>query len=881
MNVVTPPWHDRQMSRLLERQDQLDALAEAMSAAADGGVIVLVHGEAGAGKSSLVRAFLAGLPPASRTFVGACDDLITPRPLGPFRDAVRWRGGSLADALAGKGDVFDAVIEELSHPRDVTLLVIEDVHWADDATLDVLQFVLRRMADLRAVVVLTYRDDELRPEHPLRPLLGAATGTALRRIQIPRLSTAAVAALAAGSGHDPDTVYAVTEGNAFFVTEMLAVGTTDVPATVVDAVLSRVRLLPEPAQRALQQLSVVPTRVEHWLVERLVGGLDNLKEAEQSGVLRVDREHVAFRHELARRALEQTLPTTRRVTLNRTLVDALEDAPEIDVARVVHHAIEAGDVDQIVAYAPVAAREAASAGSHRQALAFLREALRHEQHLPDRERARVLGEYSWELYNAHRFNDAAAAAQRSVDLWRSLDEPVELGLALVWLSRHRWMSNEITAAWDAINEATEVLEPSGDVVARAQAHLYRGSMYVMQGHGDAQITEIQLAQSLAESGGADDLVLLCVVYEACARWLAGDETTGKSMLREAIELSKQQHDRDRQHRHRAFSGEPMGRAYANFAGMLAFSKRYEELRAMLPEALSFTQDLGLSLYEYILRAKHAELLVHDGEWDAAETEYGELDRDVTRPGNLGRFMLPVYARLLARRAAPDADAVVARAVELAAATAFWTAPTEAAIASVEAAWLAGRPHQAAMRFTEVYAWLQPDRDRPLLAELLRYAKRAGLYDGDGFDGCPEPWASGLRGDWQQAAAGWEQLGDDYERALELAESGDVTVMTQALGILDRLGATAAASNVRQRLRELGVRNVPRGPQPATKRNPAGLTERQVEVLALVAQGMTNAEISDKLVVSVRTVDHHVAAILDKLHVPSRRAAAERAVELGI
>ena len=179
------------------------------------------------------------------------------------------------------------------------------------------------------------------------------------------------------------------------------------------------------------------------------------------------------------------------------------------------------------------------------------------------------------------------------------------------------------------------------------------------------------------------------------------------------------------------------------------------------------------------------------------------------------------------------------------------------------------------------ALLEPQRNSRPLAELLRYAQRAGLSDAVGFQGCPEPWASALRGDWFAAATQFQAAGNDYERALELADSGDVGVTTTALEMLDRLGAEAAATMVRRRLRELGAVRIPRGPAPATKANPAGLTHRQVDVLRLLRDGRTNAEIADRLVVSVRTVDHHVAAVLGKLQVPSRRMAADRAVELGI
>jgi len=194
----------------------------------------------------------------------------------------------------------------------------------------------------------------------------------------------------------------------------------------------------------------------------------------------------------------------------------------------------------------------------------------------------------------------------------------------------------------------------------------------------------------------------------------------------------------------------------------------------------------------------------------------------------------------------------------------------AGIARAEWAWLTGDLDAA----RQVAAVLLPRTEHPGAApfrgELLRYLARAGL-PAEPFEGCPPGYDEGLRGYWRSAAAAWRRAGDPYETALELG-GGDAEACSEALSTLERLGASVPADRVRDRLRELGV-SVPRGPRASTRANPAGLTARQLAVLELLREGLTNAEIAERLVLSVRTVDHHVAAILAKLGVSSRREAA--------
>ena len=266
-----PPLYNQGVTRgILEREAELSVLADAVRAAAGRrGSVVLVMGEAGIGKSSLVEALRSHLPAEGRLLVGYCDDLATPRTLGPFRDLAGSVGTEFSQAVADGSD-RDRVLAALR--AELTLLVIEDVHWADDATLDALRYLVRRIASLPAVLILTYRDDELTREHPLHGLLGQASRSdQVRHLPLTRLSVQAVRQLSAGSSVDAQDLYALTSGNPFFVHELLASAQGQkVPPTIAGAVLARVRSLDAPTQDVLELLAVVPSALERWLVDALV-----------------------------------------------------------------------------------------------------------------------------------------------------------------------------------------------------------------------------------------------------------------------------------------------------------------------------------------------------------------------------------------------------------------------------------------------------------------------------------------------------------------------------------------------------------------------------------------------------------------------------------
>ncbi|HEX6255955.1 MAG TPA: EamA family transporter [Euzebyales bacterium] len=797
--------------RLLERGPQLAALGNAVAAvtAGDGGQLVLIGGEAGAGKSALTRHFCAGQVRATRILWGACDPLFTPRALGPLLPIAETTAGALAELVtrgARPYEVVSALVEELDGVRP-TVLVIEDVHWADQATLDVVRLLARRVATTRALVVVTYRDDELGRWHPLRLVLGEiATGPAVRRLHLAPLSRDAVAELAADRpGHlDVDVLHHHTGGNPFFVTEALATDTSGVPATVRDAVLARAARLEPAARQVLDAVAVVPAEAELWLVERMVDRDDiaPLDDCVSSGILVATAGGVAFRHELGRLAVEESLLPDQRRRLHRAALRALAEptAGRPDPARLAHHAEAAHDASAVLAHAPVAAARAAAVGAHREAAAHHARALRFADGQPAEVVADLHERRAHECYLIGQFEDAIAAQEGALASLQAMDDPRREGEARSRLARYRFYRGDVPRARQQVRAAVALLEqlpPSPELAwAYSSVAMIAEDLGTVEDYG-------RRAAELAARFDALEVRSHALTNVGFHELLHG-RADGRGMLDRALEIAVASR-----------SDEAVVRVYSLLLMALVRMRAYDAAAQVLPDALEFSTERDLASHR-VIHLSHAAMLELDrGRWDAALAAAQSALRERTRP--YGVFALPVIALVRGRRGEPDAWEPLDVASRLAPAEELLrSAPVAAARAEI--AWLEGR-HDAVVDATEDVMHMALDAEAPwAYGPLVYWRWRVGLHES--LPGAvAEPYRAQIHGDWRRAAELWDALGCPYEAALARADADEPAPLRAALDVLQRLGAKPASELVARRLRELGVRGLPRGPRPTTRQNP--------------------------------------------------------------
>jgi DNA-binding CsgD family transcriptional regulator len=857
---------------LLERDTPLRELEAALNEAANGsGRVALVSGEAGIGKTQLVEHFIRAQAATARVLLGACDALFTPRPLGPLHDIAAQTGGPLLRLLDGDGNrnvIFAAVLAELH--EQPTIVVFEDVHWADEATLDLLRFLGRRIAPTRALLVLTYRDDELGPRHPLRLLLGGLTAPGVtRRIPLAPLSAAAARALVGERRIDAVALHRQTGGNPFFISEVLGAGGSGIPATVRDAVLARANRLSEPARAVLEAAAIIGPRVEPWLLSALTGAEAGAsEECLALGMLISHGETLAFRHELARQTVLESISPPRKLALHRTALDALRALPATrrDLSRLAHHAEAAGDATATLDYTPAAARQASAAGAHREAKTLYELALRYAEALTPEARAELLDAYAEECNSIDQRAEGLAARQKAAALWRELGKPMQLGETLAHIAILYNGLGNTRAAEQACAEAVALLEAQPPGRALAFAYRIRSGLLMLNQQYAEAIEWGERAIALAREFDDPGLVLATQVPIGSA-WLHLDYERGRQMLTDTIRTAREVGRID-----------AAANAYANLSSASSELYRFEVAEQVAREGLAYTAEHGHERYRLYMLAWQAITHMRLGRWNEAIDTAGLVlqPTGVSATSRITALAALGYVRV--RRRDSIAPIVLDEALELLRDMSSLHRVALVRGARAEAAWLAGDRARTVEEARAAFELASSKRHPWFAGELGYWLWRAG-EPVHVEEWMAKPYALHIAGDWRGAAEAWQRLGCPYEQARALAD-GDPEAQTAALVLFEKLGARPAAEALRERMQATGLK-IPRGPRPATRENPFGLTARQLDILALLTEGLTNAEIAARLHLSPKTVDHHVSAVLAKLEVPSREAAARLARERGL
>jgi DNA-binding CsgD family transcriptional regulator len=849
--------------QLLERDHLLRTLDACVSDLSETGRLVCLTGEAGIGKTSVAHVIADRAAGKVRVLWGACEDLSTPAPLAPLQDFARdgtWDPRPAA-AFANQMAFFEAAFAGLT--SEPTLAILEDLHWADDATLDFVRFAGRRIKRAPLVLLITARDDTSESQALLRRVLAEVPPDNYERVVLPRLSKKTVEDVAGDHGMDGSAVYALTSGNPFLTMEVLKQH-TDIPATVRDTLLWRADKLTPAARAALDAASIFPRRVERDVLEQMsVDHAAAVLSCVDGGLLLVDGEFYKFRHEIARRATEAALSDPVRRDLNQRALEVLKARPDTATARLVHHAIEAHDVSAISALGPLAATQAAEAGAHREAVKHLTAVLTHVDGWAPSRRAELQEQLGYELQLTGKVGAAIDAFQSALVLRQEGGDQLKAGDNLRWLSRLHYNVGKRSDGNDLGRRAIEVLEPLGRTYELAMAYANLALVAALQDDASTAIELATKTMALADELGRRDLLADAHSTLAVAhQW--SDASASRMHFEEALKFAL---DCNRP--------ELVARIYMNAGNCELNARANKAAKSLLETGVRYCDERDLATWAVYMKGLIAQLLVREGKWSEGEALALEALKASTNP--VQRFpSSAALARLYIRRG-DDADWLFDNLT-------FDNEPQRllayAPIAG-ERAWLLRSDVEVSIAMlTKAAAIAEKIGDVWAAGEIEYWRSKLEARNPVADGKVAKPFALLFAGDWRASAQAWQSLDAPYDRALALLR-GEREACDEALSIFDDLGAPVTASVARRELRAQGVRGLRRGPRESTRSNSAGLTRREMDVLRLLDAGLSNNEIAARLNTATKTIDHHVSAVLSKLEATSRLDAVGRARKLQL
>ena len=861
-------------AELIERTNQLNTLHEKYQSVVGGeGHSIMVSGEAGIGKTTLVRAFCQEHRHHAKVYFGSCDALFTPRPLAPLYDIIYqiWE-----DDWKKEGEDRTSLFTDFFHRFDqqpgASILVFEDVHWADEATIDFIKFLARRITRLRCLFVLTWRDEEIHPGHPLRQLFGQLPPHSATRLQLPPLSKNAVDSLSRARGYRGEDVYDISGGNPFYVNEILASYSPGIPENIKDSILSVYNRLDPQTRKVCELLSIMPTGLEtDYLGELEPQYAPALAACLDARIIQLKDNRLLFKHELYRRTIESSLSPFTRIALNKRVLEAFQDrfGAGGETERIIHHAKNANDHATVVQFAPKAAREAAILGAHTEAARLYFSAIEYYQGKDPEVLVGLYESFAYECYLTNRVTEAIIYQQKVARIWEEKADREKLGNSLWFLSRLWWFNGNRRQAEQFARDAISVLADQPPSRPKAMAFSNMSQLKMLSDQTVECIhwgeKAIRLAEELA------DEEILCHAYNnvgTVQMRVPAYRSKGHDLLKQSLNLALSRHF----HEHAA-------RAYTNLASNAIQLKDYLLATSALRDGIHYCEEVELDSWRTYMLSWKARLLLDTGHYADAVSIAESLIHNETQASIVKSSALVVIGTVRMRTNQPDALPLLIEAKTKASESMELQRILPALTALLEYEWITGQailekaPIELVFGLLSQGGTLRESSEFDFWLWKVR-GEKVPLHEVHERYCADDPKTASA------TAAAWARLGCPYEQALFLFE-GDEAAKKEAIAIVHNLGAMAVYEKMKLEMRSEGIRSIPRGSRATTRANPALLTDRELGVLALLKEGLQNKEIGSRLFISSKTVDHHISAILLKLDVDSRTKAVREAVRRGI
>ncbi len=869
------------MNQLIERDVFLSQLMVGFKNMEKGeGHCFFIMGEAGIGKTSLVKVFLKELDDNCMSFVGACDSLFTPRPLAPLYDIALQIKEGLADnieSIPSRSALFTKFIKELSDLKKPIVLVFEDIHWADEATLDFIKFFARRISRLKCLFVLTCRNNDLNTIHGFKNLISDLSIDSFTRLQLPPFTREAVNILASEKGFNASNLYDISRGNPFYVTEIIASYSIGIPENIKDSVLSVYHHQEVQTKALWEFLAVIPEGLE---LNRFIKtdplwqlAIENSLTAT---IIEIRSGKIYFKHELYRRTIEESLSPFKRIALNKKILELfLNDFIQADdIERIVHYAKNANEYHLVVEYAPIAAKKAASVGAHVEASKLYFTAI---EYYDGQDKSLLLNfyeAYTYECYLTNQIKEAIIYQGKVLRLLQQKKEVNQIDISemsncLRFLSRLWWFEGNRDEAEKYGQQAIQLLEAAPDSSVKAMAFSNMSQLKMLSGEFEKSIEFGNLAIAMAKKIKNDEILSHALNNVGSSMWEFNmNDRTGLKILIESLEIAL----KHSLHEHAA-------RAYTNIISSCISCKEYALAKEYLQAGLIYCEERDLDSWTKYKLSMKAGMLLEIGDWEEALTISNNLLINPFQTVIVKIGALVVKARIEMRIGKPEVPSILNEVLSIALITKEYRRIVPVMIACFEYEWLNASQILGITEIEQAILLVKQSSNIILNNEFAYWLNKSGRSKIE-LSELYTPYKLLAEGKPKLAANYWHKAERPFENALALAES-DEKDKREALIIMQQLNAVVVSQKLKLEMRHAGLKKIPRGKRDSTKANILELTNRELEVLQLLNGGTQNKEIAATLFISAKTVDHHISSILFKLGTPSRAKAVEVAIRLGI